>query len=408
MLSALAVDDASYATVGTGSKFWARWKERPLARSEDPRARQPTCAGRQREGPAVRVAKARRERARLFYDHIQREGGRGITEQDRALWALCRPQRLLELADVYTVFDAGERKIARYQQHRCVERAFGARAPTRRDGQAPRHCLAHTQGERKEHHDGDAPKAIRRDPSIADPKIVPVTDRVDLDDQIYGNFKNCGIELVQATTGQHLLELLEDPRARIVTTLIHKFQSAVESRSQRVEAKNVFVLVDESHRTNFGPLHASMKRVLPNAMLDRLHGHSGAQARPQRARQVRRLHRHVHDRRGGRGPRGRSAFSEGRHVLQSVDAKVIDDWFERVSKGLSPQQGSDLKKRFSTASQLNRTEQKIMSVAWNISEHFRDNWQGTGFKAQLTAPSKADALLYKKYLDQFGMRRAKS
>ncbi|MCC7014461.1 MAG: type I restriction endonuclease subunit R [Planctomycetes bacterium] len=398
LLFALAVDQASYATVGTAARFWAVWKE-----AEGPELLEavntplPTATRDQLFGWRLHGA-----RDREYLEHLEDEGGRGATEQDRLLWALARPKRLLDLASKFTVFDAGERKVARYQQYRCVEKAMARIAQRDEKGRRLGGIVWHTQGSGKSLTMVMLAEAIFRDPTIAAPKIVLVTDRVDLDDQIYGAFKHCGADLRQATTGQNLLELLADPRTRIVTTLIHKFQSAVEMRGAKVDSPDVFVLVDESHRTNFGTLHASMKRVLPGACLI---GFTGTP--------VRKADRDVLQRFGGfidqytidEAVKDKAVVPllyEGRHVLQSVDAGVIDSWFERTVKGLSPEQAVDLKKKFSTANQLNRTEQKIMAVAWDISEHFAKNWQGTGFKAQLTAPSKADALLYKKHFDQFG------
>src|SRR5439155_26041349 len=92
---------------------------------------------------------------------------------------------------------------------------------------------------------------------------------------------------------------------------------------------------------------------------------------------------------------------EGRLVLQHVDQKAIDKWFE-VTKPLSEAQRADLKRKFSTTTQLNKAERKIYEAVFDISEHFSQNRKGTEFKAQLAAPSKSAALKYKKYLDEFG------
>jgi len=93
---------------------------------------------------------------------------------------------------------------------------------------------------------------------------------------------------------------------------------------------------------------------------------------------------------------------EGRLVLQQVDQQAIDKWFEVVTKPLSDAQRTDLKRKFASADQLNKADRKVYEAAFDISEHFSQNWQGTGFKAQLAAPNKATALKYKKYLDEFG------
>ena len=94
---------------------------------------------------------------------------------------------------------------------------------------------------------------------------------------------------------------------------------------------------------------------------------------------------------------------EGRHVEQKVDAASIDSWFEKLTEKLTKEQAADLKRKFTTTDQLNKAEQKVARIAWDISEHFRDNWQRTPFKAQLVAQDKATALLYKKYLDEFDL-----
>jgi type I restriction enzyme R subunit len=400
VLLALAVEEASYATVGTSAKFWGQWKERSWPEPEMlDLVNRPVPVGLKDRVFGWREFGSRE---RDYLTHLEASGGRGLTEQDRLLWAVCRPARLLELADRYTVFDAGERKVARYQQLRCVENAMARLRQRDAEGKRLGGIVWHTQGSGKSLTMVMLAEAILRDPSIHDPKIVLVTDRVDLDDQIYGTFKNSGVELEQATTGQRLIDLLGEPRVRIVTTLIHKFQTAIEGRGARVERDNVFVLVDESHRTNFGSLHAAMNRVLPNACLI---GFTGTP--------VRKKDRDVLQKFGGwidtytidEAVADKAVVPllyEGRHVLQTVDDKIVDAWFERVVQGLSAEQAKDLKTRFATKNQLNRTEQKVMAVAWDVHEHYRKNWQGTGFKAQLTAPTKADALLFQKYLEQFG------
>jgi len=108
-------------------------------------------------------------------------------------------------------------------------------------------------------------KAIALEDSIQDHKIVLVTDRIDLDDQIYGTFKHCGVEPEQATTGANLVDLLRTKRQRVVTTVINKFEAAVGKSGVTNIDPNIFVLVDEGHRTQFGSLHAKMRKVLPNA-----------------------------------------------------------------------------------------------------------------------------------------------
>ena len=93
---------------------------------------------------------------------------------------------------------------------------------------------------------------------------------------------------------------------------------------------------------------------------------------------------------------------EGRLVEQQVTGKVIDKWFEKITVGLTSEQVADLKRKFSRMDALSKTGQAVKAKAFDISEHFRQHWQGTGFKAQLVAPSKAAAVRYKQVLDEIG------
>jgi type I restriction enzyme R subunit len=93
---------------------------------------------------------------------------------------------------------------------------------------------------------------------------------------------------------------------------------------------------------------------------------------------------------------------EGRLVEQEVNGGVIDRWFEKISEGLTENQKADLKRKFSRMDALSKTGQAIRAKAFDISEHFRQHWQGTGFKAQLVAPSKAAAVRFKEVLDEIG------
>lgn len=90
-------------------------------------------------------------------------------------------------------------------------------------------------------------------------------------------------------------------------------------------------------------------------------------------------------------------------AVQNVTQNSIDKYFDIISRDLTDKQKADLKKKFSTRRILNEAEQKIANVALDISQHFEHKYKGTGFKGQLTAPSKAIALRYKKYLDELGM-----
>ena len=94
---------------------------------------------------------------------------------------------------------------------------------------------------------------------------------------------------------------------------------------------------------------------------------------------------------------------EGRMVDLKQDKAAIDLWFERHTADLSEEQKADLKRKYARAEMLNRSERVIYMNAFDISEHYRANWQGSGFKAQLVAPGKISAIKYREFLNEIGM-----
>jgi type I restriction enzyme R subunit len=398
LLLALAKNEARYATTGTPAGFWAVWKEQGL---DEAALRQ-----------IVNAALPADQKARLFadrfayaqghFDALEHEG-REVTVQDRTVYALCRPERLLELTSRFVLFDNAEKKIARYQQYFCVNKALERLRSKDDQGRRRGGVVWHTQGSGKSLTMVMLAKAIALEPDITNYKIVLVTDRVDLDDQIYKTFLHCGGEPVQAKTGAHLIELIEGHKSRIITTIIDKFDAALGKKDVRNDSPDIFVLVDESHRGQYGPLHAKMRKVLPRACFI---GFTGTPLMKEDKNTAEKFGGIIDTYAINQAVRDRAVVPllyEGRHVEQKVDREGIDAWFERITKTLSREQVADLKKSFTTTDQLNKARQKVMAIAWDISEHFRDTWQGTPYKAQLVAPNKTTALLYKELLDEFGL-----
>ncbi len=406
LLVSLALTEAKYGATGTPLRFWGRWREpaidylvRPLkgARSE--------AEIRDFEGEIARGHLRLLREAALRAYTASLSAPREVTEQDRLLAALCTPERLLEVVRHFTLFDGGERKIARYQQFFAVKDTIERLRVIGTDGARAGGVVWHTQGSGKSLTMVMLADAILREFGALEPRIVLVTDRTDLDDQLYDAFRGAGVELTQAESGSDLRGLLRDPRAKIVTTLVHKFVRALSDREPLATDPNVFVLVDEGHRTHTGTLHAAMRIALPKASYVGFTGTPILRGDKQTVQQF-----------GGligtpytiaQAVEDKAVVPlvyEGRHVPQNIDEQPIDAWFEKYTAALTAEQKADLKRKYSTADQLNRTEQKIRAEAWDISVHFQTGFKGrTPLKGQLVAPSKADALLYKRFLDEFGM-----
>ncbi len=224
-----------------------------------------------------------------------------LTKQDKAIVSLCLPERLLELAYRFTLVDAGIKKIARYQQFFVVrstlrrikantqasrvprkgemrgvsERATGVYESIHEDGERgdnkvdhfsrrPGGIIWHTQGSGKSLTMVMLLRSLALDSEMTNPRIILVTDRDDLDKQLGNTFAACGLSKECATSGRNLVTHLRN-KVGIITTLIHKFDKGWAAEKFVDDSSNIFVLVDESHRTNFGPLAARMRQMLPNA-----------------------------------------------------------------------------------------------------------------------------------------------
>ncbi len=402
VLMALSKDEAKYATAGTPIKFWSVWKEeysgeeQKLIKEIVNKPLLPEIKDKLFSRPF--------RYAREYFEELEKAGDREVTEQDRALYALCRPERLLELAYQFVFFDAGEKKIARYQQYLAVKNIINRVKSFDIENKRKGGVVWHTQGSGKSLTMVMLAKALTLEESISNPRVVLVTDRVDLDEQIWETFKHCGKEPEKAKTGKHLIKMLNENREHVIATVIDKFEAGVSKQDIRIKDPNIFVLVDEGHRTQFGTLHAKMRKVLPDSCFIAFTGTPVMKQDKNTVEKFGGLIKPVY-------PITQAVednavvplLYEGRHVPQHVDQDEIDSWFDKITYGLTKEQKADLKKKFATTEQLNKAEQKVKAVAWDIGAHFVTNWQGTPFKAQLVTQDKATALLYKKYLDEFGM-----
>ncbi|MCC5878216.1 MAG: type I restriction endonuclease subunit R [Candidatus Sumerlaeia bacterium] len=408
ILLSLAVNDAKYATVGTPLKYWAVWKEPRWTEEDESRVE----ALVNQEPDPVEWDKVLQHRTAQVQEHFEDYGEHRTTIQDRTLYGLCRPERLLELVYRYIVFDDGVKKIARYQQYFCVRRMlervnhFEKESGARKGG-----IVWHTQGSGKSLTMVMMAKAIALDPRIKNPRIVLVTDRVDLDNQLCGTFRACGHEPFQAESGNHLAELLENEKTSIITTIIDKFETVSSKRNYQNTDPNVFVLVDESHRSQhgrvknsrFGERSKAMRKVLRKACYLGFTGTPLMRGEKQTATLFGGLIDSYNIRQAVEDGAVVPLLYEGRDVELKVDKDAIDTWFERVTRNLSEEQRADLKKKFATSGQLQKADQLVRCVAWDVAVHFHDTWKGTGLKAQLVTPDKDTAIRYREYLLDTGL-----
>ena len=396
---AVSKNQAKYATTGTPARFWSIWRE-----SEYREEQVATCINKPLTNDVKNVLFSDEfALARDYFDALEAEGVRLVSEQDKALHSLCRPERLLELAYKFTLFDGGLKKIARYQQYFVIKSTLSRVKQFQGKKQRKGGMIWHTQGSGKSLTMVMLARNLALEPEIPNPRIVLVTDRDDLDKQLGNTFAACGFNPKRATSGRHLLKLVSEHQAGIVTTLVHKFDKALNVKQFHDESSDIFMLIDESHRTNFDYLSARMRQMFPNACYLGFTGTPllkgvknnftkfGGLIEPHYS-----INQAVEDKAVV------PLLYEARHAEMKQNRLAIDLWFDRHTNGLTKEQQADLKKKYARSEILNKADPAIYMRAFDISEHYRSNWQGTGFKALLVAKDKDIALKYKEFLDDIG------
>tara|TARA_R110002051_G_scaffold13808_1_gene45555 strand:+ start:17808 stop:20927 length:3120 start_codon:yes stop_codon:yes gene_type:complete len=372
LLLAVHPNEVKYGATGTPAKFWSIWKE----------------------DVEKQVAKLLKKKTK----HTTAED-RLVTEQDKGIYSLCSPNRLLDLAYKYIVFDGPDKKICRYQQYFAVQDTIQRVKSRTKEGNRQGGVIWHTTGSGKSLTMVMLSKALALDTSIESPRIIIVTDRISLDKQIFKTFVNCGKHVKKAKSGNDLVELLQDKGNEIITTIIDKFEIATKRASFRDESKNVFVLVDESHRSQYGTAHANMKRIVPNASYI---GFTGTPLMKSQKSTSKKFGGFIHKYTIDQAVKDGAVLPllyEGRSAKLSINKKQIDKGFDRLAAPLNEEAQKDLKKKFATIAKIYESDNVIEEIAFDISKHFSENWKGTGFKAQLAVPKIDTAIKYQKYFE---------
>lgn len=358
-----------YATAGTPRKFWNVWKEQDSVFLEDALARYVT--------------------------------GRAPTEQDRNLISLFSRERVMELIRYFVIFDANVKKICRYQQYFAIKEIIKTIQQPDEKGNRQSGVIWHTQGSGKSLTMVMLAKYILMELSDCNPKVVVVTDRKELDRQIAATFAHTRLNPARATSGRNLVELLNSGKADVVTTIINKFNTA-EKMEHKNFSRDVFLLVDESHRSNYGLLATKMRAVFPNACYI---GFTGTPLMKKEKNTMAKFGKLIHKYTIKDGVDDGAIVPliyEGRFVEQNVDEANIDLWFKQTTKRLTEAQRDDLSRKWSSIRRLTSTDARIKRIALDINEHFTEGYKDTGFKAMLATNYKRDAVRYLECFEQFG------
>lgn len=349
-------NETKYATCGTPDKFWSTWNEQYVERQNE--LLNKTVIGRQ------------------------------VTKQDRDIISLFEKERFLELIKDFIIFEAGKKKICRYQQYFAVKAMLERIKQDKKGG-----VVWHTQGSGKSITMVYITKKIMEDKEIQNPQVVIATDRVDLDKQIHKTFNRIGVEAARATTGNNLTELIKNEKIRVITTVVNKFETVVKS-GVTVDAPNTFILVDEGHRTQYGEINRRMQEVFKGAIYISFTGTP-----------IMKKDKNIFDKFGGlihkyslddalKDKAIVPLIYEGKMVDQEVSKEAIDMRLDMLTRNLTEEQKADVIKKWSRFEKVASSEQRLELIAWDIASNYNQTLKGTCFNAMLACNKKVEAVKY--------------
>ncbi|WP_408955808.1 type I restriction endonuclease subunit R [Natroniella sp. ANB-PHB2] len=356
-------NETKYGTCATQKKFWSLWREEYEDWLQD-----------------------------KINQHIT---GRMPTHQDKRIISLFSPKRLVELTKYFVVFDKNEKKIARYQQYFAVKETIKSITTFDKKGNRQGGVIWHTQGSGKSLTMVMLSKYILE--NISESRVVVVTDRINLDKQIRKTFKHTRLKPNRATSGQNLIDLIEDNHADIITTVVNKFETA-SKKKVKIESRNIFILVDESHRSQYGELHTKMRLVFPNACYL---GFTGTPLMKKEKNTMVKFGRRkpIHTYTIADGVEDNTIVPllyEGKMVEQTVNKRAIDNRLEMITRHLNDEQTEEVKQKWSRFKKIATSDQRIKFIAFDINDHFLKNYKTDGchFKAMLATNGKIEAIRY--------------
>jgi type I restriction enzyme, R subunit len=297
---------------------------------------------------------------------------------DRALSQMCSKARLLEVIHDFMVFDAGVKKTCRHNQY------FGVKAAQARIAQREGGIIWHTQGSGKSLTMVWLAKWIRE--HQADPRVLLITDRTELDEQIEKVFAGVNESIYRTKSGADMLATLNASEEWLIGSLVHKFGASDDEAEQdeaegdfikELSAKipkdfrakgNIFVFVDEAHRTQSGKMHTAMKELLPGAMFI---GFTGTPLlKVDKATSIETFGSFIHTYRFDEAVADGVVLDlryEARNIDQDLTSfEKIDKWFEAKTKGMTDLSRAELKKRWGTIQRVVSAEPRARQIVDDI------------------------------------------
>ena len=406
ILIATNINEIKYGTMQTPFEFYSVWKEKDAPADYETKV----LENINKPIDDNTVSQVCKDLRRKDYVHHTKES---LSAQDLGIYALLSPSRLLDLVRNFIIYDNGIKKITRYQQYFAIKKTLQKIKNFDENGKRRGGLIWHTQGSGKSLTMVMLVKNLIEE--VKNPRVIVVTDRTDLDIQIRDTFAACNIKkgVVQATSCKNLLELIEHNPQDVITTLVHKFDKPTNFVD---DDNNIFVLIDEAHRTQSGDANMMMNKILPRACQIAFTGTPLMKKVPDRLVGKEMSKSQSIEKFGGLIDEYTISEAEkdgavlpliyqGRFVDQKID-EIADKFYERLAGRFSESERKDFAKKCISSSVLEETSQRIEMIALDVNDHFVKNFQNTGLKGQLVAPSKYAAVMFKQALDLLGEIRA--
>lgn len=331
---------------------------------------------------------------------------------DQHLLQFCAKDRILEFMHDYVVFDAGIKKLCRPNQF------FGIKAAQKFVKRREGGIIWHTQGSGKSLTMVWLAKWLRENQT--DARILIITDRTELDEQIETVFKGVDEQIYRTKSGKDLIDKLNLATPWLLCSLIHKFRGNDENDLDDFikEIKipdnfkpkgTLFIFIDECHRTQSGDLHKAMKELLPEALFIGFTGTPLLKTDKRKSIEV--FGSYIHTYKFNEAVEDGVVLDllyEARDVDQKItDQKGIDEWFETVTKGMNDLPKAELKQKWGTIQKVLSTKDRLQKIAFDIIKDFRVKPRlrdGRG-NAILVTKSIYEACRYFEIFQQFGFKK---
>ena len=333
----------------------------------------------------------------------------------RDLSLLCSKERLLEVVHDFMVFDAGVKKICRHNQY------FGVRAAREHVQRREGGVIWHTQGSGKSLTMVWLAKWIRE--KVTDGRVLIVTDRTELDEQIEKVFKGVSEDIYRTGSGADLVQVLDSGDEWLVASLIHKFGARDEPSTRDIDAYvndikaslpkgfrargEIFVFVDECHRTQSGKLHQAMNALLPGATLI---GFTGTPLLKQdKRRSIETFGPYIHTYKYDEAVDDGVVLDlryEARDIDQNITSQAkIDQWSDLKTRGLTDVAKAQLKQRWGTMQKVLSSRDRLENIVADIllDMETRDRLRSGHGNALLVSGSIYSACRYFEMFQQTGL-----